>query len=467
MPFPSPSDKQAKVLWFSLTVLAIAVFLALLALMFYGVGWLLDRLTPVLLPLAIGGILAFLLNPLVDFFEPKMSAKVSFLFAKIRNPKRVKSILLVLMIGFCMIASLTLVTLTTVVPEMLKLAEETKVEYVQENIRIWAAENKGTDWGKLMMVSKLETIDLSALMTAGEQQLTRISEKGVSEAITLIGLLAGLALVPVYVFYFLLEARTIEMKWSDYLPLKESRFKEEAVFVLSSFNDCLVVFFRGQVLVAFCVGVCLAVGFSIIGLPYAILIGLAAGLLGIIPYFGVIAATIPVLLLSLVYGDQMLVQGAGAPGVGFDGLCIGFVFGENSHPTKNHRRTCGDASGGGDHFGADGCHAGGRRDRRFAGDTGGNGAPHGVIPLRVGAPADAREGHANGSALKAMFSGSTPSIVRTSTASICAARMASIPKSVSSNARQSSGGTPSNAAAFKNVSGAGLWFFTSSLVTIA
>ena len=313
MPFPSPSDKQAKVLWFSLTVLAIAVFLALLALMFYGVGWLLDRLTPVLLPLAIAGILAFLLNPLVDFFEPKMSAKVSFLFSKIRNPKRVKAILLVLMIGFCIITALTLVTLTTVVPEMLKLAEETKVEYVQENIRTWAAENKGTAWGKLMMVGQLESINLTAMMSAGEQQLTRMTHKGVSEAITLIGLLAGLALVPVYVFYFLLEARTIEMKWSDYLPLKESRFKEEAVFVLSSFNDCLVVFFRGQVLVAFCVGVCLAIGFSIIGLPYAILIGLAAGLLGIIPYFGVIASTIPVLLLSLAYGDQMLVQGAGAP----------------------------------------------------------------------------------------------------------------------------------------------------------
>jgi len=301
------------VLWFSLTVLAIAVFLALLALMFYGVGWMLDRLTPVLLPLAIAGILAFLLNPLVDFFEPKMSAKVSFLFSKIRNPKRVKAILLVLMIGFCIITALTWVTLTTVVPEMLKLAAETKVEYVQENIRNWAAENKGTAWGKLMMVGQLESINLTAMISAGEQQLTRMTHKGVSEAIALIGLFAGLALVPVYVFYFLLEARTIEMKWSDYLPLKESRFKEEAVFVLSSFNDCLVVFFRGQVLVAFCVGVCLAIGFSIIGLPYAILIGLAAGLLGIIPYFGVIAATIPVLLLSLAYGDQMLVQGAGAP----------------------------------------------------------------------------------------------------------------------------------------------------------
>ncbi|MGY8650407.1 MAG: AI-2E family transporter [Verrucomicrobiia bacterium] len=325
MPFPSPSDKQAKVLWFSLTALSIAVFLALLALMFYGVGWVLDRLSPVLLPLAIAGILAFLLNPLVDFFEPKMSAKVSFLFAKIRNPKRVKAILLVLMIGFCIITALTLATLTTVVPEMVKLAEETKVEYVQQNIRNWAAENKASDWGAFMQVEKLETIDLSALMIAGKKQLSALSEKGVSEAIALIGLLAGLALVPVYVFYFLLEARTIEMKWSDYLPLKESRFKEEAVFVLSSFNDCLVVFFRGQVLVAFCVGVCLAIGFSIIGLPYAILIGLAAGLLGIIPYFGVIASAIPVLLLSLAYGDQMLVDGAGAPVLAL-GICALVLF---------------------------------------------------------------------------------------------------------------------------------------------
>ena len=325
MPFPSPSDKQAKVLWFSLTALSIAVFLALLALMFYGVGWVLDRLSPVLLPLAIAGILAFLLNPLVDFFEPKMSAKVSFLFAKIRNPKRVKAILLVLMIGFCIITALTLATLTTVVPEMVKLAEETKVEYVQQNIRNWAAENKASDWGAFMQVEKLETIDLSALMIAGKKQLSALSEKGVSEAIALIGLLAGLALVPVYVFYFLLEARTIEMKWSDYLPLKESRFKEEAVFVLSSFNDCLVVFFRGQVLVAFCVGVCLAIGFSIIGLPYAILIGLAAGLLGIIPYFGVIASAIPVLLLSLAYGDQMIVDGAGAPVLAL-GICALVLF---------------------------------------------------------------------------------------------------------------------------------------------
>ena len=62
-------------LWFSLTALAIAVFLALLATMFYGVAWVLDRLSPVLLPLAVAGILAFLLNPLVDFLSTKCPPK--------------------------------------------------------------------------------------------------------------------------------------------------------------------------------------------------------------------------------------------------------------------------------------------------------------------------------------------------------------------------------------------------------
>ena len=50
MSIPAPSEKQAKVLWFSLTALAVAVFLALVGLVLYGIGWLLDRLSPVLLP---------------------------------------------------------------------------------------------------------------------------------------------------------------------------------------------------------------------------------------------------------------------------------------------------------------------------------------------------------------------------------------------------------------------------------
>ncbi|MFL2905433.1 MAG: AI-2E family transporter [Limisphaerales bacterium] len=331
MAFPSPSEKQAKVLWFSLTALAIAVFLALLATMFYGVAWVLDRLSPVLLPLAVAGILAFLLNPLVDFFEHKMSAKVSRLFYNIRNPKRVKAIILVFIIAVGIVSTVTLVVLRTVVPDVIQLGKDVQIEQLEEGSRKWVIKHRESSWGKFMQLNKVDVdrIDFQNIIQANSTRLEKFTSNGLADAISLIGMIAGMALVPVYVFYFLLEAQTIQRKWSDYLPLKESKFKEEAVFVLESFNDCLVVFFRGQVLVAICVGLCLAIGFSIIGLPYGILLGLLAGIIGIIPYFGVIVSTVPVLLLSLTHGDQMGLfgneLGAYAP-VAALGVCVLVLF---------------------------------------------------------------------------------------------------------------------------------------------
>jgi predicted PurR-regulated permease PerM len=118
------------------------------------------------------------------------------------------------------------------------------------------------------------------------------------------GFLIGLFLVPVYAFYFLLEKHSIAGNWTDYLPLKESKWKEESVFILRSVNDSLIVFFRSQVLVAICVGTLTSVGFLLIGLPYALLLGVMTGILGIVPYLGVMASIIPAIGLGIVqFGD--------------------------------------------------------------------------------------------------------------------------------------------------------------------
>ena len=327
MAFPSPSEKQAKVLWFSLTALALAIFLALLAVLFFGIAWLIDRLSPVLLPLAIAGIVAFLLNPLVNFFEGKMSSDVSLLFAKLKNPKRVKAILTVFLVGLCLVATVSVLIITTVVPNIVQLTEDAQMDKIEKKVKVSATKLKNSSWGRLMQLQNfdVERIDFDKLMPKKAGAPQEITTESMAGAIRVIGLLAGLALVPVYVFYFLLEARSIEMKWSDYLPLKESWFKEEAVFVLQSFNDSMVVFFRGQILVAICVGICLAIGFAIIKLPYGIIIGLGAGLLGIIPYFGVIVSTIPVLLLSLTQGSQMIGGSSLAPVTAL-GVCVLVLF---------------------------------------------------------------------------------------------------------------------------------------------
>ena len=60
--------------------------------------------------------------------------------------------------------------------------------------------------------------------------------------------------------------------------IQESRAKEEAVFILKSINEYLILFFRGQILVAFADGILLTIGFFAMGLNYALLLGMAAGL---------------------------------------------------------------------------------------------------------------------------------------------------------------------------------------------
>jgi len=335
MPFPAPSQKQAKVLWFSLTALALAVFLALLGLMFWGIGWLIDRLSPVLLPLAVAAIVAYLLNPLVNYFESKYS-DTSVLFKQFPNAARLKAILSVLMLAV-MLVTLVFVPLgATVVDEVKIFARELPAKsrdlgrtlnslYLKmESFRQGLSLN-GTKDSEAESPDAQERDNPSTLAPRGSEAVDRegiekfISDHGqniggwvMTQARSLpvkvvgwFGLLVGLALVPLYVFYFLLEARGIEDKWTNYLPLMESKFKEEAVFVLKSFNDCLIVFFRCQILVAVCVGTLLAIGFWIINMPHGILLGLIAGLIGIIPYFGVIITTVPVVGLSMMYAQQI------------------------------------------------------------------------------------------------------------------------------------------------------------------
>src|SRR5690606_15684879 len=100
------------------------------------------------------------------------------------------------------------------------------------------------------------------------------------------GYLVGFILVPLYLYYFLKESESIKRNWSNYLPLRASKFKAEVVEVLSEINSYLVAFFRGQMLVSLIDGVLIGVALTIIGLPYSLLIGVFVAILGLIPYVG-------------------------------------------------------------------------------------------------------------------------------------------------------------------------------------
>jgi predicted PurR-regulated permease PerM len=128
----------------------------------------------------------------------------------------------------------------------------------------------------------------------------------VTRVASFFGVLAGLILIPVYAFYLLLEKRGIARNWTDYLPLANSGAKDEMIFVLSSINECLIAFFRGQVLVAICDGILYTAGFLSIGLPYAFLLGALAIFLTMIPFLGAIVTCIMALIIASVqFGDWL------------------------------------------------------------------------------------------------------------------------------------------------------------------
>jgi predicted PurR-regulated permease PerM len=125
--------------------------------------------------------------------------------------------------------------------------------------------------------------------------------------------LIGVVMVPVFLFYFLIESEAIKNNWADVLPLRASRFKDEVVGTLQDINENIVAFVRGQMLVSLIDGVLLGIALSCMGLPYAITIAAAAALLGIIPYIGMISTSIPALLIAwFTWHDVTMVVGVAA-----------------------------------------------------------------------------------------------------------------------------------------------------------
>ncbi len=123
------------------------------------------------------------------------------------------------------------------------------------------------------------------------------------------GFFLSMVIVPLYLYYFLIESAHIKKTWSDYLPLRASAFKDELVACLTEINGYLIAFFRGQLFVSLINGVATGLGLMIVGLDFGLLIGLALCVLGIIPYLGIMLCWLPAVSIAAVQGGSALVPG--------------------------------------------------------------------------------------------------------------------------------------------------------------
>lgn len=116
------------------------------------------------------------------------------------------------------------------------------------------------------------------------------------------GFLLSMIIVPIYLYYFLIESKNIAESWGDYLPLRASVFKDEVVSTLEEINGYLIAFFRGQLLVSMINGTVTGLMLVIFGLDFGILIGLMLCFLGIIPYLGITLCWVPAVIIAAVQG---------------------------------------------------------------------------------------------------------------------------------------------------------------------
>jgi predicted PurR-regulated permease PerM len=124
-----------------------------------------------------------------------------------------------------------------------------------------------------------------------------------------LGFLLSLIIVPIYLYYFLIEARNIAGGWSDYLPLRASAFKDEVVSVLNEINGYLIAFFRGQLVVSLVNGSVTALGLVVAGLDFGLLIGITLCFLGLIPYLGITLCWIASAVIASLQGGSWCVPG--------------------------------------------------------------------------------------------------------------------------------------------------------------
>lgn len=329
-----PTAFQRQALWTAVTALSLTAIGALAIGFVYLGTQVMGYLQPILVPFAVAGVLAYLLEPGVAWLER-------------RGVKRQPSVLLVFFIFSLALGGLAWWILPKIGEQTANLAKKVPGYTVKARSAVMDFTAKlERDYGLTLPhlpattavpadattttegtkdvpaagitnpVSDAFDLDLKALLSgdwvtttlpAVLKNVGRFISSSVGGFLGVFGFLLSLIIVPLYLFYFLIESAKIKEQWSDYLPLRASAFKDEVVSCLTEINSYLIAFFRGQLFVSVINGLATGAGLMIVGLDFGLLIGLALCIAGIIPYLGIALCWIPAVVIGAVQGGSALI----------------------------------------------------------------------------------------------------------------------------------------------------------------
>lgn len=258
-------------------------FLAVVVIV--GIVMLLNRLSGVLVPFFLAWLLSYLLFPLVKFFQYRC---------------RMKFRILAILCTFIVVGSVLTGICWLMIPPM--IAEGSRVgdlliHYVQTNetvsniprlIQQYVHEN--VDAKKLQ---KLITQD--GFIDAVKAAVPKVWAV-ISQSVSIVSSVFSLTMMMLYMLFILLDYEEITHGWDRLLP---RRYRPFARRLVADIEEGMNKYFRGQAMVATCVGVLFSIGFLIIDFPMAVGLGLFIGLLNMVPYLQLVGF-IPTIILAIV-----------------------------------------------------------------------------------------------------------------------------------------------------------------------
>ncbi|KPG71390.1 AI-2E family transporter [Enterococcus sp. RIT-PI-f] len=286
--------------WFlnnqAVTSLLVILLVLLILFMFTKVSYLFEPfwqfLAIVGLPIILAGILYYLMNPTVDYLERKGVKRIYSIFGL-----------------FILVVGLIVWGVVVIIPKI----QEQSLSFA-DNLPgyLTIIENKVNEILSDPIFSQVQDqIEASneKLITSMTDLIQNLSKSTIQNLGSFFGAVATIVLavitMPFILFYLLKDGRQLAPYFVKFLPTK---MRQPSLVVLKEMNDQVSSYIRGQLTVAFAVAIMFMIGFSLIGLDYAITLGIAAGFLNLIPYLGSFLAMVPAVFLGIVGGPILLVK---------------------------------------------------------------------------------------------------------------------------------------------------------------
>lgn len=246
---------------------------------------LIQRLSSVLVPFLVAWLIAYLLYPIVTFIQYKCRVK-----------SRILSIIITVLLILGIIVGGCYLIIPPIIEEMGHL-KDIIVEYVTTDSTVASVSGEVQNYIKhnidINEITKALTVqDVSQFMEEKVPQFFSFISSSVS---AIVGFIASLIAI-IYLFFILVDYELMAEGLFKMLPKDKRSIVHD---IMLDLQKGMNGYFRGQSIIALCVGILFSIGFLIIGFPLAIPLGLFIGFLNLVPYLQVIGF-IPTIILSLL-----------------------------------------------------------------------------------------------------------------------------------------------------------------------